>query len=387
MPPTNPRTSQFSRSLRFPFSRRRFLQASAAAISSVTLSNCARNLSNNNPQADSTPSAETSPTDAKTLYVYTWANYTDDELLQSFEEATGIKAIVDLFDSNETMLAKLEAGGGSQYSIVYPSDYAVVDMIDKGLLATLDPSRIQGVDNLLQKWANPTYDANNEHSIPTTWGTTGLIYDSEKLGAEIKGWDYLYDNVSSLTRRVTLINDVREVFGATLKYLGYPLNSTDAKQIQAAYNQIVKLKPTIASFLTNGWEDQLASGDLDISMAYSSDALSLIEENENLRYVIPQTGASIWTDTIAIPKAAPNADAAYQWINFILEPKNSASLVERLKFATPNEAAYELLPADLKNNTSLFPPQAILNKGEGVTPVSPEVTEIYDRYWTQLTSG
>jgi spermidine/putrescine transport system substrate-binding protein len=318
--------------------------------------------------------------------VYTWANYTDDALLKSFQEKTGINAIVDIFDSNETMLAKMQAGGGNAYSIIYPSDYMVTQMAGLGLLTALDKSRIKGLTNLRTKWKDPTYDPNNEHSIPTTWGTTGLIYDPKRLGTKIEGWSYVWDHVNALNRKVTLINDVREVMGATLKFLGYSFNDTDPTQIQKAYDKLVNLKPAIASFMTNGWEDQIATGDLSVSMAYSSDALALIEENPELSYVIPKTGASLWTDTMVIPKSAPNVNAAYEWINFILEPENSAQLVQRLKFATPNQAAYELLPAELKNNQKLYPPEAILEKCEGVAPLPQKTTDLYDRYWTQLTS-
>lgn len=391
MPPTHSRTSRpMSRSLQATATtRRRFLSSVAAAASSIVLSNCARNLSNSNLPADASPSPSSSSSgaDAKTLHIYTWANYTDDELLKSFEAKTGIRPVVDIFDSNEAMLAKIQAGGGSAYSVIFPSDYMVVEMIKLGLLSPLDKSKLTGLEHLNAKWKNPIYDPNNAHSVPATWGTTGLIYDPEKLGKTITDWNFLWQNKGSLKRRITLINDVREVMGATLRSLGYSYNSSDPAQIEKAYKKLVELKTAIASFLTNGWEDQLASGDLFISMAYSSDALALMEEKPSLEYVIPRSGSSLWTDTMVIPKSAPNPDAAYQWLNFLLDPQNAARLVERLKFATPNEAAYKLLPTDLKNNKGLFPSNTLLAKCEGVAPVSTETADLYDRYWTQLTSA
>ncbi|WAL62141.1 ABC transporter substrate-binding protein [Thermocoleostomius sinensis] len=388
MPPQNPRISRWRQgraSTGAVFTRRRFIQASAAAASGVALSNCARNLSNNQTQAP--PTSSPTAADPNTLYVYTWANYTDDELIQTFQDQTGVRVVVDLYDSNETMLAKLEAGGGSQYSVVYPSDYAVTQMLESNLLAELDQSQLQGLNNLREPWQNPSYDPGNAHSIPTTWGTTGLAYNPETLGTDIQGWDYLFDNVDSLSRQVTLLNDVREVFGAILMHLGYSLNSTNPAEIEEAYQALVQLRPTIASFLTNGWEDQLASGDFSISMAYSTDAIALIDDAPELTYIVPESGSSIWTDTMAILKTAPNPDAAYAWINYILTPENSAKLAERLKFATPNKAAFELLPADQQQNKNLYPPEAVVAKGEGVTNVAPEIAALYDRYWTQLTSS
>jgi len=369
-------------------SRRRFLQTMTAAASSVVLTNCARNLSN--PSAANSPTAG-SPSpggNGNTLYVYTWANYTDEELLKNFEAKTGIRTVVDIFDSNEAMLAKVEAGGANAYSVIFPSDYIVAEMLDKGLLTELDRSRLPGLSNLNPKWSNPTYDPNNAHSVPATWGTTGLIYDPARVnGKTVTDWNFLWQNKGSLTRRVTLINDVREVMGATLRSLGFSYNAKDPKQIEQAYRKLVELKPAIASFLTNGWEDQLASGDLSVSMAYSSDAISLIEEQSSLEYVIPRSGTSIWTDTMVIPRSAPNPDAAYEWINFMLDPANAASVVERLNFATPNKIAFEKLPTNIRNNSSLYPPEDVLAKCEGISPVPPEVADVYDRFWTQLTSA
>lgn len=385
MPPTNLRnfrrhaSSQFSAT-----SRRRFLQFSAAAVSGMALSNCARNLSNAGSSPTGSPS---SPAQNKTLHIYTWANYTDDELLRGFQDRTGIQVVVDTFDSNETMLTKLQGGGGAAYSIIYPSDYMVEKMIGDEMLAPLDKSRLQGGDRWLPQWQDPVYDKGNAHSVPVVWGTTGLIFDPERVGESITGWDYLWDNVDRLSRQVTLINDVREVMGATLKKLGYSLNSTKPAEIEAAYNELLKLKPAIASFITNGWEDQLASGDLTVSMSYSQDAISLIEESPNLKYMVPETGSSLWTDTMAIPKTAPNLDAAYEWLNYILDPENSAKMVERLKIATPNEAAFDMLSPDLQQDENLFPSKAVLAKSEGVAPLPQDITDLYERYWTQLTSS
>lgn len=379
------RSSQFSVA-----TRRQFLLGSAAALSSVVLTNCARGIgsgSTTDATSPSTSSSAPAASDPKTLYIYSWSSYIDNDLLQAFEAKTGIKAVADIYDSNETMLAKLQAGGGSQYSIIYPSDYTVTQMVEAELLTPIDRSLLQGLDQLNAKWSSPVYDPDNTHSIPYAWGTTGLLYDPEKLGAEITNFNYLWDNQAELSRQITLLNDVREVMGATLKSLGYSYNSTNPEEIEAAYNRLAELKPAVASFLTNGWEEQLASGDLLVSMAYSGDALNLIDENPNLTYIIPDTGTSVWTDTIAIPKNAPNVDAAYEWINFTLNADNSAELVQRLKFSTPNQAAFEKLPADLKNNEKLFPPEQVLAKCEGIAPLPQETSDLFDRYWTQLTSS
>jgi spermidine/putrescine transport system substrate-binding protein len=361
--------------------RRRFLQVSAAALSGIALSNCRRQL------ADvGAPSPGATATGGNTLNVYSWSGYFDDELLSNFTQQTGIRVVVDIFDSNETLLAKLQAGGGGAYSVIYPSDYMVQQMIELDMLSELDPSRLQGLDNLLPNFQNPVYDADNAHSVPATWGTTGLVYNAAQLNPVPQDWDYLWEASSALNRRMTLFNDVREVMGAVLKSLGYSYNSTDPAEIEAAYQRLVELKPAISSFTTDGWRDQLVTGDLVLAMGYSSDAIETMTESPDLQYLIPSSGSSLWTDTMAIPRNAPNPEAAYAWINFMLEPENAARAVERLNFATPNQAAIDLLSAEIKSNTNLFPPAAVLARCEGIAPVG-EATELYDRYWTELTSA
>jgi spermidine/putrescine transport system substrate-binding protein len=374
---------------RFSPARRRFLTTSAAALSGLALSNCARNLAGSNVNPTASPSSSSTPVSSASnkLYIYTWANYTDDELIKGFQDKTGIQVVVDLFDSNEAMLAKIQAGGGSAYSVIFPSDYMVVEMVNLGLLTAFDKSRLTQLSALKPKWRNPVYDPGNAHSVPIVWGTTGLIYDPQKVGKEIQGWDYIWDNRKSLTRQVTLINDVREVMGATLRTLGYSYNTTSPDEIKKAYNKLTQIKPAIANFLTTGWEDQLSSGDITVSMVYSQDAIALLQEKPNLRYIIPKTGTSVWTDTMVIPKSAPNPEGAYAWINYLMEPEVAAGLVKRLGTATPNQAAYDLLSDELKRDERLFPTDQMLTKCEGIAPIPSKITELYDQYWTRLTSA
>lgn len=373
-----------SPSLGVSTTRRRFLTLSAASASGLLLSNCARQLSEG--PASAPAAGAGAGTSSDELAVYSWANYSDSDLIASFKEKTGIQAQVDTYDSNETMLAKIQAGGGQNYSVLFPSDYMVTEMLDLDLLQPLDLSKLQGLDALMAQWQSPVYDPGNAHSIPATWGTTGFIYDPERLGFEIQGWDDLFANQDKLANKVTLINDVREVLGSVLKAQGDSINATDLERVKAAYEQLVAFKPAVANFITNGWEDQLASGDILVAMAYSSDAQVLIAEQPNLVYVVPESGSSVWTDTIVIPKTAPNPEAAYQWMNFFLNPETAVDLVTRLRFATPNQATYDLLPEDLKANRTLFPPEAVLAQCEGIAPLPDEVAEAYDQYWTQLTS-
>ncbi|HEY9727127.1 MAG TPA: spermidine/putrescine ABC transporter substrate-binding protein [Chroococcales cyanobacterium] len=361
--------------------RRQFLKVAASAtLSSVALSGCGWTLAQVRPQV-------TSKSSSKQLYIYTWDNYTDRDLLDRFTKETGIQAIADVFDSNESMLARLQAGGGGAYSIIYPSDYMVRKMVELGLLRELDHSRLIGLENLFPRFQNPSYDAENRYSVPVSWGTTGLIYNTKKLNPAPQDWNYLWNNQQKLLKRMSLLNDAREVMGAVLKMLGYSYNSTNSQQIQQAYQKLRELKPSIASFTTDAWRPQMLSGDLLIAMCYSSDANELFKESQDLKYVLPRSGSSLWVDTLAIPKTAPNVEGAYAWINFILQPDVAAQIGERLSFATPNQVAFNQLPSAIQTNQSLFPPESLIEHCEGISPLEDAISEVYDRYWTQLTSA
>ena len=376
MPPTNLPISRI-----FPANstRRQFLKNSAATISGLAVSSCGWRLAD----VQSAPAVKGS---ADKLFIYTWAGCTDNALLDRFAEKTGIRVVADVFSSNEEMLARLQAGGARAYSIIYPSDYMVVQMTELGLLTPLDHSSLGGLDRLKKQFQNPVYDPGNRYSVPLSWGTTGLIYNTEQLKEAPEDWSYLWEHKQELARRMTLASDVREVMGAALRMLGYSLNSTNQEQVKQAYEKLVELKPAIASFTTDAWRPQMLTGDLKVAMCYSSDANEVISDNDKLKYVVPKSGSPLWTDTLVIPKGAPNPEAAYKWINFLLQADVAASLVERLSFSTPSEDALSLLTPELRENELLFPPEDILKNCEGVAPVG-KFMEVYDRYWTQLTSG
>lgn len=370
------------------WTRRKFLQGATSVLAGSLLSGCGWTLANvhtgDEEDTEATPLRQ--PQSSKELYIYTWSSYFDDQLLDEFKAKTGIKVIVDTFESNEVMLATFRAGKGSAYSIIYPSDYTVAKMLSLKLLRPLDRSRISGLENLSSRFQNSAFDPGNQHHVPISWGTTGFVYNSERLTSPPDSWEYLWQNRGQLSRRMTLLNDLREVIGGVLRSLGYSYNATNPEEIRQAYEKLVDLKPAIATFNTDAWRDQLIAEDLVLAMGFSLDAVAVTQENPKLRYVIPKSGTSLWSDTIVIPRTAPNPDAAYAWINHLLEPAVAAQVTERLFFATPNQAAYNQLPSSLQTNEAIFPPESILAKCEGIVPV-PTVTELYERYWTQLMSS
>lgn len=361
-------------------SRRQLLQSASAIAAGFMLPGCGWTLAEVRPALSKGNKDE--------LAIYTWESYIDPELTSTFHTQTGITVTADIYDSNETMLATFQSGKGAIYSVIYPSDYKVAEMIEKKLLSGLDHSRINGLENLMPEFQNSVYDPSNRHSVPISWGTTGLIYNTEALNPGPTDWEDLWRMQPQLRRKMTLLADTREVMGATLKMLGHSYNSTNPTEINQAYQKLLQLKPAITTFTTDAWRDRLLAGDLILAMAYSADAVRLIQENPEakLRYVIPVSGTSLWSDTMVIPITSPNPDAAYEWINFMMQPAIAVNITQRLFFATPNQAAFDQLPSPLRNNTSLFPPESVIQSCERIIPLEPQVLELYEQYWTKLTS-
>jgi spermidine/putrescine transport system substrate-binding protein len=378
------RFSQLSR----PGSRRQFLRRSALALGGYGLASCGMRVGQSNQSISPSQSAKppASAGDPKRLHIFTWANYIDDAMRKAFEEKTGIQVIVDIMESNEVMLAKLQAGGGNTYSVIYPSNYMVKELASKGMLLELDQSRLNAIGDLFPIHQNPAYDPNNRHSIPATWGTTGFAYRKSLLANPPQTWADLWSRRQEFDRRLTMLGDARESIGAALKSLGYSYNSNDPAQIEAAYQALVDLKPSLATFTTDAWRDQLFAGDLLLAMCYSSDAAAAASENPDIGFVVPQSGTSLWVDTMAIPRNAPNPEAAYAWLAMTLQPDLAAAAVQRLRFSTPSKTVFQKLAPELQQNPMLFPAEALLAKCEVITALGPTIDPLYDEYWTKLTA-
>jgi spermidine/putrescine transport system substrate-binding protein len=356
-----------SQSHPFGMPRRQFLQRSAAAAIGLGLANCT-----NNPKSS--------------LSIYLWADYSSSRIFDRFSKESGIATTIDNYDSNETMLSKVQAGGAAAYSLLYPTDYMVQQMTDLGLLQSIDSAQIPDLSQISDRWKSPVYDPGNRHSIPFSWGTTGFLRNTKVFDQSIADWSDLWTHRDALKGKLILMDDMREVMGGTLKSLGYSYNSTNPKEIEAAYKRLRELKPSIAQFSSFGWESQLISGDIAVAMSFSGPGNSLPKANPSLEFTIPKGGTSLWTDTIVIPNTAPNVAAAYQWINFILKPENLVDMLGELSFAPVSQTAIDQLPAATRSNPKLFPPKELLAKCETIASVGDRL-QLYEKFWLQLKSA
>ncbi len=351
-------------------SRRRFLAAAlgAFAIPQLLLSGCGANNRARRSERE--------------LHIYSWADYLHPDTIPEFERRHHIKVIYDTFASNEALLAKMQAGA-SDYDIIVPTSYMVKHLLKLNLLAPIDHARLPHFDNIMPRFRDRNFDPQCGHSVPYTWGTTGIAFNKSAFAGRSlpDDWDVLWDR--HLSGRITLLDDARETIGMALKRRGYSYNTTAEGPLNEATSDLIAEKSLVMSYTSDQAMVQLASGDCLASLVYSGDAFQAARENPNVNYIVPRSGCSYWTDNLCIPRTAPNPDNAYLWINYILEPEVSAAIANYTRYATPNSQALKLITPDLLQNKNLYPSESTMSKCEEVADVGRAIF-LYDRLWTEL---
>jgi spermidine/putrescine transport system substrate-binding protein len=285
----------------------------------------------------------------KTLHVYTWADYVAPELLQKFEKEFNCKVVIDTFDSNETLLAKLTQGAGG-YDVMTPTTYMSETLRQKGLIIDLDLSKIPNakyVDTAyLKEHAN---DKEMKYSVPYMIGNTGIGYLKDKVQNFEPSWT-MFER-ADLKGRMTLMDDIRETIGAALKTLGYSMNSTNEAELMAAKDLVIKWKKNIAKFENEQYKTGLASAEFFLVHGYNGDIKSVATESNSVTFVVPREGAFLAIDDLVITKDSKNVDLAYAYINFLHDPANAAANSDFITYVCPNKDAYPLMSKELRRSS------------------------------------
>lgn len=297
-----------------------------------------------------------------TLTIYNWGDYIDDELIERFEEETGIKIIYETFDSNEAMLTKVQQGG-TTYDIAVPSEYMIDKMRQEDLLLPLDHSKIPNLKNIDERFMDLPFDPGNQYSVPYFWGTVGIVFNREMTGdMEFTSWNDLWD--PKLKNEILLIDGAREVIGMGLNSLNYSLNDTNEEHLREAKEKLDTLTPNIKAIVGDEIKMLMANEEASVGLVWSGDAADIMGENEKLDYVVPSEGSNLWFDNMVIPKTAKNIDAAHQFINFILDPEVSAQNTEWVSYSTPNKEALQYMPEDMVEDERFYPSPELTGKLE-----------------------
>ncbi len=321
----------------------------------------------------------------RVLNLFNWSEYMDPAILKDFEKQFNAKVNVSLYESNEDLIAKLKANGGSQYDVVVPGQYAIPLMSRSMLLMKLDKSKIPNIKNLSRKFVNPNYDPNNTYSAAYQWGTVGVVYRKDKVKPTDQSWSLFFDKTKQ-QGSFLMMDSSREMLGPVLRYLSKSLNTVNPNEIRAAIDAMVEAKSRSLGFDGGvGNRNKVSAGQANYGVAYNGDAVKLQAEDPNIGFFVPKEGSVIFTDSMAIPIKAPNPALAHQFINFILEPKIGARLSAYNQYATPNEAAKPFLSkADLQN-TAIYPSAEVMSNLEFILDLGKN-NNLYDSAWTKIKS-
>ena len=334
--------------------------------------------------------------------VYNWSDYIDPEVLKDFTAQTGIQVVYDVFDSNEVLETKLLAGS-TGYDLVVPSNYFLGRQIQAGIFQPLDKSKIPNWQNLdpdlMGKAAK--YDPGNEHAFIYMWGTTGLAYNVDKVKARLPdgptdSWALLFDpdNAKKLADCGIMVLDAPvEVVASALRYLGEDPDSKDPKVLEKGAALLEKIRPYIRKFHSSEYINALANGDICLALGWSGDAgiaKTRAEEAKNgvdIAYTVPKEGALLWFDMMAMPTDAPDPEAGYAFLNYLLEPAVMAKISNFVTYPNAVPASYAMIDAEVKGDPSLFPTPEIKEKLFTVTPFDQKGQRILTRLWTKLLTG
>ncbi|MFQ3633835.1 ABC transporter substrate-binding protein [Roseiflexus sp.] len=326
------------------------------------------------------------------LRFFNWTDYIDPSILEDFEKEYGVRVIVDLFDANEDMLAKVRAGR-SGYDIVTPSDYAVEIMWRDGLIAKLDKSLLPNLKNIDPDLLDKYFDPGNVYSVPYMYGITGIAYNRQFFPNGVDSWAALFDTaeIARYRGQFSMLDDERETPGAALRYLGYSLNETDPEALRRAQELLIAQKPFLAAYNSSDVNRKLASGEYVIAHAWSGSALQArnglgdeFSGNPDIAFVIPKEGGMIWMDNMVILADSPNAYTAHVFMNFLMRPDIAARNAEYIGYLSPNAEGIKLLPQEIIDlyNEGFAPDDEVIKRLEWAE--RNEQTAAFTALWTAV---
>ena len=339
---------------------------------------------------------------AREVKVYNWSDYIGETTLADFKTATGITALYDVFDSNETLEGKLLTGR-SGYDLVVPSNHFLGKQIKAGAFQKLDRTLLPNWDNLdpLLLKQLQVNDPGNQYAVPYLWGTNGIGYNvakvKEVLGIEqIDSWAVLFEpeNMQKLAScGVSFLDSADEMIPSVLTYMGLDPNSHSAEDLAKAEAKLLAVRPYVTYFHSSKYIGDLANGNICVAAGFSGDVLQAADRAEEagkgieIAYSIPNEGANLWFDMLAIPVDAGNPQEAHALINFLLDPAAIAGVSDYVGYANANTRAGELMDQDVRNDESVYPPQAVLDKLFISAELPVKVQRLMTRSWTKVKSG
>ncbi|MDO6962613.1 polyamine ABC transporter substrate-binding protein [Rhizobium alvei] len=338
----------------------------------------------------------------KVVNVYNWSDYIDESILADFTKETGIKVVYDVFDSNEVLETKLLAGG-SGYDVVVPTGPFLARQIQAGVFQKLDKSKLPNLTNMwpaiMERLAK--YDPGNEYAVNYMWGTTGIGYNVDKVKAalgdvKIDSWDVLFkpENAEKLKGcGINILDASDETFAIAMNYVGKDPDSKKTPDLEAGGEVYSKIRSSVKTFNSSSYIDDLANGDICVTLGWSGDILQAKTRAEeakngvNIDYVIPKEGTYMWFDNLAIPADAKNIDEAHAFINYLMKPEVIAKASNYVQYANGNLASQKFLDEAVIKNPSVYPDEETTKHLFTISPYGPKEQRVLNRVWTQIKTG
>ena len=329
----------------------------------------------------------------RVVNVCSWGEYIDESLITRFEEETGIRVNYQTAESNEALYSLIKMGG-ADFDVIVPSDYMIARLIEEDMLAELDYDNIPNFDLIDDTYKHLSYDPENKYTVPYTWGALGIIYNTAMVSEPITSWSAMFD--PQYAGQVLMINNSRDAIGAALLSLGYSLNTTDESQLEEAFSLIKQAKDNgvYQAFVMDEVFGKMEGGNAAIAMYYAGDYLTMLENNEDLAFVIPEEGSNWFVDAMCVLKSSQHKDEAEEWINFIASTDANLANMDYIWYASPNAEALEEYPAyyqevnDEELDPELYeimaPSEETLARCELYKNLPKATLRLYDSLWTRL---
>ena len=318
--------------------------------------------------------------------VFNWEDYIDESVLQDFEAETGIRVNYMRFTTNEDMMVQVEANPGA-FDVVFPSDYMVERMLNKGLLEEINYDHIPNIQYIMESLRDPAYDPKGAHSIPYMWGTVGILYNTEKVTEPVDSWSILWDE--KYAGEVFMLDSIRDSMGITLKYLGYPMNTRDFSQLREAADLLIAQKKSgvVKAYQVDETKDKMVAGEAALALVWSGDAQYAIDLNPALAYAVPKEGSNIWIDPMVIIKDARNLENAEKFVNFLCRPDIAQRNCEEIWYSSPNAAAIELMGEEYTDNPVMNPSEETIASCEFFTDIPENFLPVYTTLWNEVKNA
>lgn len=328
-----------------------------------------------------------------TLYVYNWGQYISEgddgslDVIAAFEEAyPNIRVQYSTYDSNEIMYSKL-SNGGITVDVIIPSDYMIGRMVQEGMLEELNFDNIPNYQYIDDSFKNTSYDPENKYSVPYTWGTVGIIYNTKYVDeADVTGWELLWNE--KYAGKILMFDNSRDAFGIAEYLLGYDVNTTDEAELQACSAKLAEQKPVVQQYVMDQIFDAMENEEAWIAPYYAGDYLTMVEENPDLAFYRPTAqGYNMFIDAMCIPTCCQEKEAAEAFINFLCSPEISSANMEFLGYSVPSTAAKELMDPEVAGSKVAYPDADTLTTGTSFNFLPEETSRYMESLFMEVRNG